>query len=187
MSGYSIKRFPESFRITAKNNLSNISKKDLKMSIKFAEDVFLHIPVPFETSLPSINKMYNHYNLGIITAGEESVQGYKLEHFGNDHLFHDAVITIRKTAEIFEDFCCRNLVDINNSFMIGDSLGSDIRPADSIGLNTILISETDYSSDTIHDSHLSENDIPKNTIVKRNLLEAWEHIYENHVEIRKIV
>ena len=143
--GYSACRFARSFEDTALEFFPEISPKEMRHVRNLALEVFEHkasVPEGLEQLLGELSLSYK---LGIITAGEEWVQRRRLDHFELTASFEAIEIVEAKNATIFNVFCEKYVVDKANSWVIGDSLNSDITPAVQAGLNAMLYLASNWS------------------------------------------
>lgn len=97
----------------------------------------------YEDVIPGLN-ILNEYKLGIISNGDYEQQCKKLRKMNIDKYFCDIVVAgdvgyAKPNNRIFEIACQRNNVSIENAFYVGDSIKTDIIPANEIGMKGILI------------------------------------------------
>ncbi|WP_298243200.1 HAD family hydrolase [uncultured Bradyrhizobium sp.] len=138
--GYSAERFPASFERTLIHFLPNASNEDRLRVKGLAEQVFFRPAKAHQLLELIIEKLSNSYHLGILTAGEHWVQQQRLRHFAYSHHFNAVEIVSRKDASVFDRFADRYNVNRSLSWVVGDSLRSDIIPARLAGFNAILLS-----------------------------------------------
>jgi putative hydrolase of the HAD superfamily len=142
--GYSAQRFPASFDRTLVYFFPSSSEKERAEIRSIAERVFLQPAVAHQALNEVIAKLGAHYSLGILTAGEDWVQRARLEQFAHRHHFQAIEIVPHKDIQAFSDFADKYSVDRKTSWMVGDSLRSDIIPAHAVGFNTILVSSNNW-------------------------------------------
>lgn len=134
--GYSACRFPRSFEDTVINFLGvNGAESDIVHCRALALEVFSRTPSPSDGLEEVLQYIKSRYNVGLITAGERWVQERRLREF---HLIDeiDAVeIVDEKTESVFLEFIQKYDLDPSQSWMVGDSFRSDIKPALEVGLN----------------------------------------------------
>lgn len=97
----------------------------------------------YEDVIPGLD-ILNEYKLGIISNGDYEQQCKKLRKMNIDKYFCDIVVAgdvgyAKPNNRIFEIACQRNNVSIENAFYVGDSIKTDIIPANEIGMKGILI------------------------------------------------
>ncbi len=138
--GYSASRFARSFEDTLHHFIPN-PRNDLIAKVrKIAERVFYEKAEVY----PELEDVLRGlcaagFKLGIVTAGEEWVQRWRLDDFHLRPLFHALKIVDSKSKGALDEFCERNLVGKEESFFIGDSVDSDIIPAHEAGLTPVLL------------------------------------------------
>jgi putative hydrolase of the HAD superfamily len=136
--GYSAARFARSFEDTLTFLLPfSASAEELTYVRTLATDVFEKEAEICEDLHLAIDKLCSGYRLGIITAGEEWVQQRRLASFKLRHHFFGEKIVKQKSSEEFRRFCSDNKVDVASSWVVGDSVSSDIIPARAAGLRVI--------------------------------------------------
>lgn len=140
--GYHPRRFPISFVETAKHFLPNKAYREHNQKVRaLAERVFEADAMPVEGIGEVLAELAMHANLGVITSGHEDIQRRKLSSFPHIDIFSEQIKIVReKTAETILEFCHDYKVEISESWMIGDSLRSDILPARQVGLNAVHLS-----------------------------------------------
>lgn len=80
--------------------------------------------------------------VGIITQGDAGVQRQRLTQLPFMAQVDGVLVTPAKTVETFRTFMQAHGVRAQGSLMVGDSLKSDIIPADAAGLSTVLLAES---------------------------------------------
>jgi putative hydrolase of the HAD superfamily len=135
--GYSAARFARSFEDTLSFLLPFTSPGNIQHVREVALQVFVAKPELRPGLEATLSALSRDFSLGIITAGERWVQEKRLADFEFRDRFDEVVIVERKTEATFEDFCSSRAVDKGNSWMVGDSLPSDIIPSTKIGLRAI--------------------------------------------------
>ncbi|MEP5937348.1 MAG: HAD family hydrolase [Erythrobacter sp.] len=167
--GYDPQRFPASFLATAEYFLDENSLQDLSRSIRFlAQSVFKTIAPPTAGISNVLSKLKKTCKLGIITSGHEETQLRRLSQFPEIGRFSKNVMIVeRKTPQSFTDFCKQFMVDIDRSWMIGDSLQSDVLPASQIGLQTIH-----YKTNSWHEIENDSHTLPDGTMQVFDLREV---------------
>lgn len=80
------------------------------------------------------------HKLYLYTAGNPIIQKKKVEVVGIGHFFQDRIyVTPHKNAEVLESIIAKENLDKNNTWMIGNSMKSDIMPAVQAGIKAIFI------------------------------------------------
>lgn len=85
------------------------------------------------------------YLIGVVTAGEDEIQKRRLRGFDGRSLIDAVWIVQRKTQSVFDGICEEVRAPRADSWVIGDSVQSDILPAHAAGLNTILVQNPNWS------------------------------------------
>jgi putative hydrolase of the HAD superfamily len=138
MLGYSAERFPASFDRTLLHFFPTASEDDRAQIRSLAEKVFIQPAIVHVALADLVNHLSPHYKLGILTAGEAWVQQGRLDQFIHRHHFTTEIVP-HKDVGAFEQFIVKYDVDRARSWMVGDSLRSDIIPAHAVGLKCILL------------------------------------------------
>jgi putative hydrolase of the HAD superfamily len=142
--GYSAQRFPASFDRTLLHFFPASSEEERTQIRSIAERVFLQPAIAHQALNEVIAKLGAHYSLGILTAGENWVQQARLEQFAHRHHFQAIEIVPHKDIQAFSDFADKHGVDRKTSWVVGDSLRSDIIPAHAAGFNAILVASNNW-------------------------------------------
>jgi putative hydrolase of the HAD superfamily len=142
--GYSAQRFPASFDRTLVYFFPSSSENERAEIRLIAERVFLQPAIAHQALNKVIAKLGAYYSLGILTAGEDWVQQARLEQFAHRHHFEAIEIVPHKDIQAFSDFADKHTVDRKTSWVVGDSLRSDIIPAHAAGFNTILVASKNW-------------------------------------------
>lgn len=142
--GYSAQRFPTSFERTLLHFFPDSSEEERSRIRGIAERVFGQPAVAHHALDKVLSKLKVHYRLGILTAGENWVQQSRLQQFSHRHHFTAAEVVAHKDAGTFLNFAQKHEVDRSRSWMVGDSLRSDIIPAHAAGLNCILVASHNW-------------------------------------------
>lgn len=151
--GYSTDRFAESFERTAKHFLEGGgfvpvgSENTVKQARRIAMDVFDQKSIEYPYAADVVRQFASAgYKVAVITAGERWVQIKRFDDLTVRNLFHDCWVVLKKTSDVFEDFCIKHNVDKENSWMIGDSIRSDILSSHAAGLNAIHLDTSNWGS-----------------------------------------
>ncbi len=158
--GYSTDRFAESFELTYMEFQSQKVYGDgdtypsaasmannVELVRSIAMDVFNQKSHEYEYAMTAVRQVAAAgYKIAVITAGERWVQIKRFDDLTMRNLFHDCWVVLRKDAPVFRDFIVKHDVDISHSWMIGDSLKSDILPAIEAGLRAIHLQTSNWSA-----------------------------------------
>jgi putative hydrolase of the HAD superfamily len=142
--GYSAQRFPASFDRTLVYFFPSSSEEERAQIRSIAERVFVQPAIAHHALSGVISKLAAYYHLGILTAGEEWVQQARLEQFVHRRHFNAVEVVASKDINAFSEFCNKHGVDRKISWVVGDSLRSDIIPAQAAGLNAILVESPNW-------------------------------------------
>lgn len=143
--GYSACRFPRSFEDTILRFVPDADPLDVIHVRRLASEVFEQQPMPNDGLEELVALLNNDYHLGIITAGERWVQERRLQQFNLRERFDAVEIVEHKNALVYTAFCAKYAVDKLDSFVVGDSLRSDVLPAIEAGLHPILFQASNWA------------------------------------------
>jgi putative hydrolase of the HAD superfamily len=166
--GYSSNRFAKSFEDTACFFFAGCDAGILARCSELAQNVFHTVPTLSMGLEALLARLEQSFKLGIITAGDDTVQRRRLEQFRLYDHFHAVQIVSRKSASVFDEFCSNNDVDKSSSWVIGDSIKSDILPAIEAGLKTIHLKSANWAAE--HDQR------PNDTIEIHRLADVWNTV-----------
>ncbi len=144
--GYSACRFARSFEDTLLHFLPAAPAANVRHVRRLALDVFDSKATPndgLELLLAALSEA--GYQLGIITAGELWLQRQRLSEFHLRERFAAVEIVEAKDPHVFDEFIQRHRVDTRQSWVVGDSVRSDVLPAQSAGLRPILFNARNWS------------------------------------------
>jgi putative hydrolase of the HAD superfamily len=101
--------------------------------------VFAKPPLVFPYAEQVLSKLHFRYKLILATKGEKEIQQSKVEHSGLSKYFSKIYFLDQKTEHELRQISQDCELDIPNSWIIGNSLKSDINPGLRIGLKAIWI------------------------------------------------
>jgi putative hydrolase of the HAD superfamily len=156
--GYSGARFAKSFENTMRRFLAAAPAHDIQLARQLALSVFDQAATIDPDVAEVLSGLKGHYKLGIITAGERWVQQRRVAHFQYAKDFDLIRIVEQKTPDVFRALMTELNADPLGSWVVGDSLRSDILPATAAGLNAILIANHNWvevERDETGPSHLN--------------------------------
>lgn len=78
------------------------------------------------------------YELSLLTMGDPQVQNKRIDQAGIRHYFSDVRIVPRKSEDVLREYVGSRI----DSWLVGDSMRSDIVPAVAVGLRAILVGQT---------------------------------------------
>lgn len=152
--GYSADRFARSFEETILDylnerdvhGLDEQTQKLIHKSRGIAAQVFQRRACLYQDTVSALTRARARgYKVAIYTAGERWVQEQRIERSGLRTISDAVEIVDRKTPETLEEFCLKWRVDKAQSYVVGDSLKSDIEPAHALGLRNIRISNPNWN------------------------------------------
>lgn len=153
--GYSACRFARSFEDTAIYFLGNSDINSIKHCRSIALQVFDKSPIVNPDLETIFSTLKSDYKLGLITAGERWVQERRLSEFHFANEIDCIKVVEEKTVEVIQQFIEENSIEVSTSWMIGDSLRSDIKPATAVNLNVIW-----YRNNNWDEHENGDNEIP---------------------------
>ena len=148
--GYSACRFARSFEDTVIHFLGG-QDDHIVHCRSIALEVFDKAPKIHDNLEFVFKKLKTKFKLAILTAGERWVQEKRLSEFHLLELVDRVLIVEKKTVDVFLSFISESDIDQQSSWMVGDSLKSDIAPATRAGLNTAWLCShnwNEYENDT---------------------------------------
>jgi putative hydrolase of the HAD superfamily len=142
--GYSATRFATSFENTLRHFKADATLAQLRHARDLALSVF-DLPGETDPGTPGVLACLKEtYHLALITAGERWVQERRLATFRFLGMFDVVRIVDRKTAELFRLLATELAISAKDSWVVGDSLRSDVIPALDAGLNAVLIANHNW-------------------------------------------
>jgi putative hydrolase of the HAD superfamily len=142
--GYSAARFAKSFENTMHRFVAAAPTHEIQFARRLALSVFEQAATMDPDVSAVVSELKGHYKLGLITAGEPWVQQRRVAHFAFSKSFDMIRIVNKKTTDVFRRLTTELNVDTHRSWVVGDSLRSDILPAIAAGLNAILIANHNW-------------------------------------------
>ncbi|KJR96367.1 MAG: hypothetical protein VR68_14630 [Peptococcaceae bacterium BRH_c4a] len=101
--------------------------------------VFRQKPVPVKGSKDVLEELGRRYDLFLATKGDPTVQWQRIEDSGLKGYFRQIYVLKNKTRQEYVDIAQKNNFSEKNSWVIGNSIKSDINPGIQAGLNCIHI------------------------------------------------
>src|SRR5262249_33574586 len=101
--------------------------------------VFKDIPIQCDGAEVVLSRLRGHYKLILATKGDRDIQQAKIEQSNLRHFFDAIYILERKTTQQIEQIAEECELRVRRSWVIGDSLKSDINPGLGAGLKAIWI------------------------------------------------
>jgi putative hydrolase of the HAD superfamily len=116
-----------------------ISREDLKRVMSFAEDI-LRQPLELIEGVPeTLDYLSGRHELLLFTKGHAEEQRFKIDRSGLGRHFTHVVVVKEKNAETYAELVRARSLDLERTWMIGNSPRSDINPALELGLGAVYI------------------------------------------------
>lgn len=125
---------------------------------RIGRDVFRTKPKLNAGAARALEQLSARFKLVLFTAGDEKVQWKKIRSLGLEHRFGRVRIVPVKTAVEFRNLLAQENARPEDAIMIGNSLRSDILPAQEVGITTILFLARTWRYES---SVLVDHSIPK--------------------------
>ncbi len=184
--GTSRHRYPATYEAVARHFIPNADEEIIGNARHFAETVFETVAPVKPGTLEAIDLLTSHYDVYIVTQGDQKVQETRLLHLPFRDKITDAFIVEKKDQATFETLAKGLGLKPEEIIMIGDSLRSDILPSVAAGLSGILIeAKTSSSFHPMHGHGAVE--LPKERAYKyASLLEAAHQLVIHGTPRREI-
>jgi putative hydrolase of the HAD superfamily len=150
-------RFPESFIDTLLHFKPAPSSAEVEYVWDIAHSVFNRHAKPYPGVEDALSLLSKHARIAILTAGSKEIQERRLRQFPYMQFIETWEVVEQKNAETFRQFLSVRHIEAYHSWMIGDSIRSDIIPARDVGLNTIFVETDNWSA--IENHGLSSQEI----------------------------
>jgi putative hydrolase of the HAD superfamily len=142
--GYSSNRFATSFEHTMRKFMPRATPEQIQYARDLARSVFDR-PAEIDPDADGVlHALSGNYRLALVTAGERWVQERRVAAFRYKNCFSAVHIVERKTPDVFRELTASLAINLKESWVIGDSMRSDIIPALAAGLNAILIADHNW-------------------------------------------
>lgn len=177
--GYNPKRFPKSFEETAKKFVGEELTAALLARIHAIAELVHKTDAPPTDGIEEVLlELGASKNLGLITSGHLNTQRRRLAAFPHISVFNDNIdIVERKNIDAFRKYCNEHQIDVHRSWMVGDSLRSDILPACEVGLSAIH-----YSMPNWHEVEIAHHSLPLGVWQTQDMREVPNIILSNSGE-----
>jgi putative hydrolase of the HAD superfamily len=153
--GFTVEHFPQSF-VDTYEHFSDLegrpkSKSEAKFLYKLGSSVFEQEIEAYPNMRETLTALKSRgHELSLYTGGVKEVQLSKVARFGLDEFFHDRIfIALHKNTEAMEEVIVKKGLDRRRTWMIGNSIRTDIVPALENGIHSIhipAIHEWDYNN-----------------------------------------
>ncbi|MEK8128105.1 HAD family hydrolase [Paenibacillus filicis] len=145
VSGFSPSHFPESFVETYEyySDLTGRIKStaEIERLTELGSSVYGHSIEPYPYMEETLRALtLEGHELHLYTGGDPAVQMRKVKEAGLERFFHDRIhITRHKNTEFLEGILTSSGLDRSRTWMIGNSLRTDIIPALTCGIHAIFM------------------------------------------------
>ena len=141
--GFAKERYPFSLIKTYHYYCKKAGRKiDQEIEKKISDigwKVFRQIPEQVEGADWVLENLKNRYFLILATLGDPEVQHHKIIHSGLKSYFSAIYVLNYKTVDEYQKIIKKHQLDIEETWLIGNSVRSDLNPGLKLGLNCILI------------------------------------------------
>lgn len=173
--GLSRYRFPYSMRETY-TFFCRIHHREPKADIveiinRIGSSVFHAKPELANHVLEVLRLLSNSYNLILYTAGDEEVQWSRIQKSGLLQYFDNVCVTARKDQAAFQMLIEKYGLDVKHTWMIGNSVRSDINPALAQNVRCIWVNS--------HSWHYEEERLLPGAVWKADSLEEIPNILDS--------
>jgi len=165
--GYSRERFPLSFTQTARHFQGEAADDAIEAARTLAEAVFTTAAEVADDLDAVLRSLGERYRLAMLTAGDSDIQKSRLAAFGRAHHFQIVQIVALKTEDVFRQFLAQCGAEPGASWMVGDSLKSDILPAVAAGMNAIHLEKKNW-----HEVEMAGSALPPHAFRAASLTDA---------------
>ena len=159
LRGFSIQRFAESMLIM----YARLSQRwglpldpSVKREIHNIVNLVKRTPKLYDDAIPFLEKLQHHVVLTLLSVGDPVEQRKKLDALHIRHFFDDIHIVSKKDEKLLTRLLQRLKVAPKESWMVGNSLRSDILPALSAGMNAILVERGTWRYDEVPKTAFSD-------------------------------
>lgn len=171
--GFSKERFPLSMvNVYEELSRQNHQKPDGKTLSKIRR---IGVSV-FDQKTPSmrnvkivLNELRENYRLFLFTAGDREIQNKRVNDIGIANYFESIIITDQKNEKQFKQVIRSKKLKPQYTYMVGNSLRSDINPALNAGINAIWLAGDSWEYD--------KDKKPNKEFRRINNLEELTHIF----------
>jgi len=141
--GFSRERFPSSLISTyrlvcARHQKQPDSRTELRIK-DIASGVFSAEPLVHPAAHNVLSLLRPNFRLVLVTKGDSEVQRRKLRRSGLETFFIAVYVLSDKTDEEFRRVIEEQELDVERTWVVGDSLRSDINPALRLGLRAVWV------------------------------------------------
>jgi putative hydrolase of the HAD superfamily len=125
------------------------TKELARQVIDIGNQIYTTIPDELPGLIPALQQVYTLGRVHILTAGHTAVQMAKYEGTAVSTLSDNITIVERKTSLIFPEIMRKYDATPETTWMIGNSVRSDMLPADKAGLNLLWFQRKTWIYDEV--------------------------------------
>ncbi len=111
------------------------------------DETLKYMPPLYEDTIQALENLKKHARLFLFSIGDQETQLSKIKKLGLAHFFEKTHIVKTKNKDVLEIFITKLGVNTKHVWMVGNSIRSDVVPALSIGLNSILVDRGNWKYD----------------------------------------
>ena len=137
--GYAAELLPIAYETTLRDFVPDATAKECQDARSIALGVYAGTAAIKPGIENSLAKLARHYDLYIITAGDDEVQQKRVKELPFKNLFKDVFIVADKNCATYKAVLQKAGHTADEAIMIGDSLRSDIHPAIEAGMTAIYV------------------------------------------------
>ena len=171
--GFTKDRYPLSLVKTYHHFCQRFGKKiDNKIEKEIdniGRNVFRQIPEPVKDADLVLSNLKERYFLILATLGDPEIQHKKIDHSGLKNYFKAIYVLSYKTTDEYLQILKKHNLKREKTWIIGNSVRSDLNPGLQLGLNCILIPAVTWAFE-------EEKPISDNYIQLDSLIEVLEHL-----------
>jgi putative hydrolase of the HAD superfamily len=139
-------RFPESFIDTLMHFKPAPTRAEVDYVWGLGNSVFSRPAQPYPDVAEALSTLSNYARIAVLTAGTKEIQEKRLHQFPHLKFVEAWEVVEQKNYDAFRRFLTARRIEAYHSWMIGDSVRSDIIPARAAGLNTIFVENDNWSA-----------------------------------------
>jgi len=149
--GFSRHRFPTSLKTVYQNfcelNGQVPQPKVLARALRLGYSVFRRKPIVKMGARETVMQLSRYFKVCLFTAGDDEIQRKRIVDAGVADLFWAIFVTDRKDASTFRHVLEQLEAEPAKTWMVGNSLKSDINPAVQVGLRCIWVRSSSWEYD----------------------------------------
>ena len=149
--GFSRQRFPrslkETYRALANNSGRKAQSRVLRRISIFGQSVFKRSPRLIAGARTLLRELHGKVHLVLMTAGDPAVQRRRIKASGLEKYFDFIDIPRIKTPKEYRRLVKRLRLNPSKTWMVGNSMKSDILPAHKSGLQTLWVAGRGWEYD----------------------------------------